>query len=379
MQTTTTAVAPAVASPATKAGGAGKGLAMAAAILAFVSAAISLASMFPRWRDTITLHDNFYNIVNNLMFVVVLLVAGVFLLLARRQWVRTAAALLLAGTIAGFLPGIGSNISTGIVDGGVSTGFWLGQVSNAVGLAAAVVALVYAFRSGSWSWRPSSRVEAPVLAGAIGLFGVLLVFSWTLSATRVFDSTNTLVTESFGPFGANLTESSGFLAGSVLVVVGLLLVVCTRPAPLSGFLLIGLTVSGVAELLGFDQWGFNAAQGGTVGPGPGFLLANIATLGLLFVGIALATERVDTGAEEDAPRLDTQAGAAPPATMPAASIDYQSAPAPPPPPPPPVPAPPPAPTPETQAILTQLDDLHAQGILSDAEHAAKRSQALGGT
>lgn len=378
MQTTTTAVTPAVAPPpATTTAHRGRGLAVTAAILAFGSAALGVGSMFPRWDATTSLHDGFYNIVNNLMFVAVLLVAGVFLLLGRSQWVRTAAALLLVGTTAGYLPGIGSDIGTSFVDGGVSAGFWIGQASNVMALAAAVVGLIYALRSGSWSWRPSARVEAPVLTGAIGLFGVLLVFSWTLSETKVFDSTNTLVTETFGPFAARLGESSGFLAGSVLVVVGLLVAVCTRPAALSGFLLIGLTVSGVAKLFGFDQWGFEAAQGGTVGPGPGLLLAHVATLGLLFVGVALATERIDAGAEEDAPRPDTLAPAAP-ATTPTAPTAYPTAPVPPPPAPIP-PPPPPAPSPETQAILAELDDLHARGLLSDAERAAKRSQALDGS
>lgn len=338
MQTSSTV--PAAAPPAVPGGvrRRGQGLAVATAALAFASAAFCVAAFFPRWDTSSSLHDTFANIVNNLLWVAVLVVAGVFLLVSRSSWVRVAAALLVVGCVVGYLPGIGTNVGVGINDGGVAAGFWLGQVSNVLGLAAAVMGLVYAFGSGVWSWRPDGSVTSPVLTGAVGFLGLLLVFAWTLSATRVFDSSNALVNEQFGPLDSRLAETSGFVVGAGMLLLALLLVVCTRPSPLSGFLLIGLMVSGFGDIFGFDRWGFDAAQGGTVGPGPGALCGYLATLGLIFVGVAWATAKE---------RADEPAGV------------------------------PPAPSREALALVAQLDDLYAKGFLSEEEYAAKRARALG--
>lgn len=376
MQTSTPASAAPVtpAAPAQRRNG---GLATATAIVAFVSAALDIAAIFLRWNATTTLHDTFVDVENNLLFAAVLVVAGVFLLVSRREWVRAAAALLLAGHVISYLPGIGSNVSLAVKDGGVAAGFWIGQLANIAGVAAAVMALVFAFSSGVWSWRPSDRAESPVLIGAIGFLGVLLATSWTLSATRVFDASNTLVDERFGPLGSRLAETSGFAVGAALVVLALLVVVCTRPAPLSGFLLMGLTVAGIADIFGFDQWGYDASQGGIVGPGPGVALGYLVTVGLLFVAVVLATQRVETADAEPAPappQTPTDPYAVAPAAAVPATLPAQQ-PAPPQAPPPTPPAP--MLSPEAQSILAQLDDLHARGLLSAEEHAAKRAQVLG--
>lgn len=358
MQTSTTTAAPAPYAWEAPPRPRGGGLALATAIVSFVFAALGIVAIFPRWDTSTTLHDTFSNIERNLLFAVVLVVAGVFLLVSRREWVRAAAALLLAGGVVGYLPGIGSNISAAIKDGGVAAGFWIGQFSNLAAVAAAAMAVVFAFRSGVWSWRPTEKAQAPVLTAAIGFLAVLMAVSWTLSTSTTFDNSSTLANEQFGPLASRLGETSGFLVGAALVVLALLVVVCTRPVPLSGFLLLGLTVAGVADIFGADLWGFDASQGGTVGPGPGTALGYLVTVGLLFVAVVLATSRVEEQEQEQAP--------------PAAAAAYPDVPQPPEPPPPPVVSP------ETQAVLAQLDDLHARGLLSSEELAAKRTQALGG-
>lgn len=362
----------------------GSGLAIATAAVAFVAALLGIVSLFPRWDADSTLHDTFYNLVANLLFAVVLIVGGVFLLVSRRQWVKTAAALLLAGNVVGYLPGILDDVTIAAKDGGVEVGFWIGQVSNIAAVAAVAMALVFAFRAGEWSWRPSGRVESPVLVGAIGLFGTLLALSWTMSTTKVFDSSNILVNEQFGRLASSLSETSGFMAGAAFVVLALLVVVCTRPAALSGFLLLGLTVAGVADILGVDGWGFSAAQGGIVGPGPGTALLYLVTVGLVFVAVVLVTSRVedtevDTGATAPEPTATPQNPSAPYAqAAPSPGLGQQSTSTETAPPPAPPPTPPPV-TPETKAVLAQLDDLYASGLLTVEEHAAKRAQVLGGS
>lgn len=387
MQTSTTVAAPATSAAAGQRPG-GTGLAVATAAVAFASAALTIVAIFPHWDATTTLHDTFADLESNLLFAAVLVVAGIFLLVSRRQWVRAAAALLLAGSVVGYLPQIGSNVGTVLKDGSAAAGFWIGQFANLAGVVAAAMALVFAFRSGKWSWRPSDHVQSPVLMGAIGFLGVLMALAWTLSVSKVFDASNELVTEQFGPLASRLPDTAGFVIGATLVVLTLLVVVCTRPAPLSGFLLMGLTVAGVSDIFAFDLWGFDASQGGTAGPGPGSALMWVVTLGLLFVAVVLATDRVDseTDSEADAATA-TPAIAAYPTEQPAYPVEQpaylgtpQAAPAaePAPAPAPPPPPAPPVPSPETQAVLAQLEDLHARGLLSDAEYAAKRAQALGG-
>lgn len=382
MQTSTTAAAPAPYSWEAPPKPRGSGLALATAIVAFASAALGIAAIFPRWDSSTTLHDTFANIENNLLFVVVLVVAGVFMLVSRSQWVRAAAALLLVGGVVGYLPGIGSNVGVAVKDGGLAAGFWIGQLSNLAAVAAVAMALTFALRSGVWSWRPTENVQAPVLTTAIGFLAVLMAVSWTLSVSTTFDSSSTLVNEQFGPLASRLGETSGFVVGAAFVVLALLVVVCTRPITLSGFLLLGLTVAGVADIFGADLWGFDASQGGTVGPGPGTALGYLVTVGLLFVAVVLTTSRVEEQEQEPESAPPTAAAGytdamqvAPPATpgpgYPVPGYPDATQAAPPPPPPPPI-------APETQDLLDQLDDLHARGLLSSEELAAKRAQALGG-